>query len=485
VSLKHKTFASVRWTSFSALARAVLQIGQVAVLARLLAPADYGLMAIVSVVLSFAGQFSDMGVNAAFMQRMDVSLNERSSLFWFNVTLSCVLTLAAIALSPLFAWFYADPRLAPLMMLSASTFVIGALGQQVRMKAEKELNFRPVVLIELSAALLGFASALFSAFLGLGVYALVTGAVLGTLCSTILSWLFLACGWRPMWRLQWADVRPYLRFGGAMMTNGLINQINMTIDLLLSGRLLGATQLGFYSVPRNLVLQIQFMVNPIITRVGFPLIAQVQHDLPRVRSIYLQTMNMTASINGPIYIGLAFFSADIVQVLFGEKWEAAAPLLRILAIWGLFRSLGNPVGSLLMGMGRAGLSLKWNIGMLFVVPPAIWLGSYYGSDGLAWSMLGLMVGLFVPGWYFMVRPVCGASLVEYAVISLRPFLLALISIISAYWLADQFTGAIFRLIVGLAVAAPIYIGMSYKLNSSWFKALQTFVHLTKDKKTVA
>jgi O-antigen/teichoic acid export membrane protein len=340
-------------------------------------------------------------------------------------------------------------------------------------------------LIELSAALLGFASALFSAFLGLGVYALVTGAVLGTLCSTILSWLFLACGWRPMWRLQWADVRPYLRFGGAMMTNGLINQINMTIDLLLSGRLLGATQLGFYSVPRNLVLQIQFMVNPIITRVGFPLIAQVQHDLPRVRSIYLQTMNMTASINGPIYIGLAFFSADIVQVLFGEKWEAAAPLLRILAIWGLFRSLGNPVGSLLMGMGRAGLSLKWNIGMLFVVPPAIWLGSYYGSDGLAWSMLGLMVGLFVPGWYFMVRPVCGASLVEYAVISLRPFLLALISIISAYWLADQFTGAIFRLIVGLAVAAPIYIGMSYKLNSSWFKALQTFVHLTKDKKTVA
>jgi len=471
VTLKHKTFSAVRWTTAASGARAVLQLAQIAVLARLLAPEDYGLMAMVGVVLGFAGLFADMGMNSAFVQRQNVSAQERSSLFWLNVGMSAALTLVVVALSPLLAMWFGDVRLTPLLILAASTFVIGALGQQVRMNAEKALNFRPVVLLEMAAALLGFAAAVGAALAGWGVYALIVGGMVGALTATVLAWMFLADGWRPMWRFRLEDVRSYMGFGGALVANNLVNEVNRNIDLLLGGRLLGATALGLFSMPRNIVFQIQNMVNPIITRVGFPLIAQVQADIPRVRAIYLKTLNMTAATNAPIYMGITFFAPEVVRVVLGPKWQDAADLLRLLAVWGLLRSTGNPVGSLLLGMGRADLSLKWNLGLLFVVPPALWAGSQYGTMGLAWALLGVAAVLFVPMWIFLVRPLCQAKLLEYTVAALRPMLLAVAAIAPGYFLAQMANDIAARLLIGAVVAVPLYLWLSYLLNREWISAM--------------
>jgi O-antigen/teichoic acid export membrane protein len=236
--------------------------------------------------------------------------------------------------------------------------------------------------------------------------------------------------------------------------------------------LLGAAQLGLYSVPRNLVLQIQSMVNPIITRVGFPLIAQVQHDVARVRSIYLKTLNMTASTNAPLYVGIAAMAPEIVAVLLGDKWQSSVPLLRILAAWGFFRSTGNPAGSLLFGMGRADLALKWNVAIMLIVPPVMWAGSQYGPVGLAWALLGLSIFMYIPNWYFLVRPLCRAGVHEYSVAALRPFLLALLSMTPAYLLAAKFDGVIIRLVVAVLIATSLYLAISFKFNRDWFAAMR-------------
>src|SRR5665811_1225260 len=198
--------------------------------------------------------------------------------------------------------------------------------------------------------------------------------------------------------------------------------------------MLAASALGLYSLLRQIVFQIQGLVNPIITRVGFPLIAQVQADIPRVRAIYLKTLNMTAATNAPLYIGIAFFAPEVARIVLGSKWLAVTDLLRLLAVWGLLRSTGNPVGSLLLGMGRADLSLKWNLAMLCLVPPVLWVGSRYGTLGLAWALLGLTVVTFIPGWYMLVRPICKAGLLEYTIAALRPLLIAGVAIAPAYFI---------------------------------------------------
>lgn len=471
MTLRHKTFSAIRWTAAAAAMRLILQIAQLAILARLLSPADYGLMAMVGVILSFAALFSDIGINSAFVQRQNITLEQRSSLFWANLLTSTALTGLLIVVSPILAWLFDDPRLTPLIMLSASTFILSALGQQILMSAEKSLTFRPVVILEICAALLGFSTAVFAAQAGWGVYSLVTAGITSALTSTVFAWLFLARDWRPIWRLNIEDVRPFLGFGSATVANNIVSQLNTTIDIFLGGRLLAATQLGFYSVPRNLTLQLQFMINPIITRVGFPLIAQVQTDVPRVKSIYLKTLNMTSSTNAPLYVAIAFFAPEIVALLLGAGWDRSAETLRILALWGALRSTGNPVGSLLFGMGRADLALKWNLAMFFVVVPVLWIGAKDGPEGIAWALLYIQMALFIPGWYVLVRPLCHAGLVEYSTSALKPFLLAGLSITPAYWVAKQYDGTMSRLVVGIGIAAPLYLAVSFRGNRDWFSAM--------------
>lgn len=471
MTLKHRTFSAVRWTTTAAVMRTIVQLAQVAVLARLLAPEDYGLMAMVAVVLGFATVFTDLGLNSAYVQRQEVTPQERSSLFWLNLAMGVGLTLLVLLCSPLIAVFFGDARLTPLLMLASSNFVIIALGQQVKITAEKALDFRPVVLIEIGATLVAFVTAVIAAYAGWGVYALILGAIINAAGVTVLAWLFLSRGWRPMWCFQWVDVRSFLGFGGALVANNIVNQINRSIDLLLGGRMLAANALGLYSLPRQVVFQIQGMVNPIITRVGFPLIAQVQADIPKVRSIYLKTMNMTAATNAPLYVGIAFFAPEVVSIMLGDKWLAATDLLRLLAIWGFLRSTGNPVGSLLLGMGRADLALKWNLAILCMVPPVLWMGSHYGTLGLAWSMLGFAVMMFIPAWYVLVRPICHAGLLEYSMASLRPLLIAVMAIAPAYFITLPLTNVYLHMSIGVLIAAPLYLGLSFLLNREWLLAM--------------
>lgn len=478
MTLRLQTFSAIRWTTAAAAVRVVLQLAQLAILARLLSPDDYGLMAMVGVVLSFGGLFADLGVNGAYVQQQKITTEQRSSLFWLNILMSAGLTILVIAGSPLLARFFDDARLEPVITLSASIFILNALGQQVRMSAEKALDFRPVVMLEICAAIFGFATAVLTALNGWGVYSLVAAGIVTALIATVLTWMFVARGWRPMWRLRMEDIRPFLSFGGASVANNIVNQFNLTVDVLLGGRVLTAAQLGLYSVPRTLTLQLQFMINPIITRVGFPLIAQVQSDVARVRDIYLQTMNMTASTNAPLYMGIAAFAPEIVAVMFGPGWDDSAELLRVLALWAGIRSTGNPVGSLLFGMGRADLSLRWNLALSLIVPPVMWMGLQGGPEGMAWTMLCLQAALFVPAWYVLVRPLCKAGLLEYSLSALRPFLLSALAVTPAFFVAQYFDGATIRLSIGVAIAVPLYLVLSFAGNRNWFGSMGALIGFT-------
>lgn len=272
MSLRKRTFSAVRWTTAGSISKALLQLIQLAILARILSPSDYGLMALVLIVMGFAALFSDFGLNSAFVQRRNVTEEQRSSLYWLNVSISFGLMLFVIAISPILAWFFDNSELIPLVILSSTSFVFAALGIQVRMAAEKALRFRPVMIVEVIASIIGLLSAVIAALYGLGVYSLVVGMLVSTIATTIMLWIYVSSGWRPMLRMKLDDVKSFLGFGGALVANNIVNHFNLTIDLLLGGRMLAATQLGLYSVPKELVLRIQSVVNPIITRVAFPLI---------------------------------------------------------------------------------------------------------------------------------------------------------------------------------------------------------------------
>jgi len=475
LSLKQQTFSAIRWTTFAMVGRAGFSFIQLVIMARVLGPSDFGVMALVTAVLVFSQIFTDMGVSNAIIHHQDISQEELSSLYWLNVFAGGAFMLLLMGLSYPLMTIYQEPLLQPLLMVVSSSFLIGALGRQLMVVAEKELRFSVLAKMELFSAITGFLVTVIWVWVSPTVFALVAGALVSTLTTTILCWVLLASGWRPMLRLRLNEVSHFLVFGGYTMADKFINTFNRQADILIGGRLLSIEALGVYSLPRDLSLKLAGVINPTVTRVGLPVMAKVQHDKAFLKSVYLKTLLMTASINFPLYLAVAIFAPEIVGLIFGDKWLESIPLLRVFALWGLLRSTGNPVGSLIYATGRADLSFKWNMVMFVVTVPVIWVGSQWGGMGVALSLLGKGVFFFIPGWFYLVKPLCGAGLREYATNLLIPLVAAVVAacvaFLSVYFLSEP----IIRLTTGLFVGGVVYILVSMLINKQWVDGMKELV----------
>jgi len=457
------------------LGRAGLSFIQLAILARVLAPSDFGLMALVTAVLVFTQIFTDMGVSNAIIHHQNISQEELSSLYWLNVCAGGLFMLILMGLSYPIMMAYQEPLLQPLLILISTSFLISALGRQLSVVAEKELRFSVLAKIEVFSAAIGFITAIIWIWLSPTVFALAAGVIASTLTTTTLWWAMLAKGWRPMRRLRLNEIRHFLSFGGYTMADNFINTFNRQADVFIGGSLLSIEALGIYSLPRDLSLKLAGVINPIVTRVGLPVMAKAQHDIFFLRNIYLKTLRMTASINFPLYLAVVTFAPELVILLLGDKWAESIPLLRVFALWGMLRSIGNPVGSLIYATGRADLSFKWNIGVFVVTVPAIWLGSQWGGMGLALSLLGVGLFVYIPGWFFLVKPLCGAGLWQYTVNLLIPLMAGIVASIIAYLSVYTLIEPIIRLSVGLFVGGGGYLSVSMLINKQWVYAMKELV----------
>jgi lipopolysaccharide exporter len=481
MTLRKKAFSSVRWTALSSSVKILLQLSQIVILSRLLTPADFGLIAIVVAIVAFLQIFADAGVSNAIIHFQEISNVQLSSLYWLNVSLSVLLAVILAVSSSYIADWYKQPELISLLYIAASTLIISSLGQQLRVNAQKNLQFSQLVKIELSAVISGFLLSVLLAWYGLGVYSIAIGTLLTAVIYCLLAWIFLANGWRPKLQLKLSEIKEFLKYGGYMIGNNLVSTVNGQIDILIGGRIFGTNEMGLYSVPKSLMLNVQMAINPIITQVGLPVIAIAQNDKNRLKNIYLQTMRITSSVNFPIYLSIAFYSNEIVHLVLGDKWQASITLIQIFAIWGLVRSVGNPVGSLLLGVGRADMLFKWNLFWMIITGPSLWLGSHWGVYGMAIAMTILMFLAFLPNWYFLVRPACGANLNEYSMQLIIPLTLALIAVIFSYAIVMHIDNSIYRLLLGLSLGAILYFSISLKFNKILINYIQEFIIVSKNK----
>ncbi|MDP2760792.1 MAG: MOP flippase family protein [Sideroxyarcus sp.] len=475
MTLRKQVFSGVRWTTLSSIGRALLQFIQLAILARLLEPADFGLIALVLATQVFLKVFADASISNVVIHHQDISHSQLSSLFWFNLFVSIVLAALLVISSYWVAEWYQQPDLHYLLMVAAVTLFAWAIGQQLRAVARKKMQFKTLAKIDLFSALIGAVVALALAFKGGGAYSLIVGSLVTAITCSGLVWQYLSEGWRPRLKLNLHEIRDHIGFGAYMVGNNLVNAFNAQIDVVMGGYILGINAIGLYSVPKDITTRLNTLINPIITQVGLPVMAKLQGEELRLRRVFLQTMRMTVSINAPIFVFMAFFSYEIVYLYLGEKWEQSAPLLQLLAVVALLRSMGNPIGSLLMAKGRVGLSFKWNMFWFTVTVPAIYAGSYYGTGGMALVQLVLGIIGYWPGWYFLVRPLCGTSFISYLLQHAVPMLLSLFAGLSGYFSVWAWEGNGIRLMVGGVVFGITYGGLSWIFNRQWVDSIMEFV----------
>ncbi len=425
MSLREKVLSGVKWTTLSSAINTLFQILQLAILTHYLSSSDFGLMAIVYVIIGFSALFMDMGISAAIIHKQHLSHEQLSSLYWLNVFAGVFLFLVVYMIAPFIADFYHQESLVVLIRLLALTFVMNAFASQYKLLLQKELKFNILSKISILTVFTSLLLATILAINDFGIYSLVYAALGSSFFNTVV---FLSMGMkehRPSFIFNYRAIRFMITFGLFQMADRSITYFNSQFDVILIGKLLGVEALGIYSIAKNLSLRPAKVINPIITRVTFPVMSKLQDDTQKLRSIYLKTINYLSTVNFFIYILMAVLAEPIILILFGHKWEESIDILRILAFYGAIRSTGNPQGTLLLSKGKADLSFYLNLGKFFIMVAVIYIGSHWGLIGVAWSLLLLTTGFIFPNWYIVVRPLSGATLRSYLLQIVRPFLISI------------------------------------------------------------
>jgi O-antigen/teichoic acid export membrane protein len=462
MSLRSQAASGVKWTTLASAVTTVLQFVRLAVLARLLVAEDFGLMAMVLVVVGFGQAFADMGFSNAIIHRQDSTRQQLSSLYWLNLVAGFAVALLVFASAPLMVSFYGEPRLADLMVWAALIFVITPLGQQFQILLQKELRFSALAKIEIAAALAGTITAVWAALLGQGVFSLIWGQLVDTAFRSFLPVWAGWRDWRPQLHFKAQDLAGYLAFGLYQMGERSITYFNTRLDQILIGALVGTEALGYYSLAFNLVIVPVSKINPVITRVAFPVFARMQSDTARLRRGYLTVVRVLAMVNFPLLLGLMAVAPTLVVQVFGAEWQPAVVLVQLLALVALLRSPANPIGSLLLAKGRADLGFTWNLMLLFTQLPGIYLGARLGgSEGVALALIALQLVYTVFSYRLLVRAMVGPGAKAYVMTMAPSFALAAVMAAVVAGLEAVFSlGGLILLAAQIALGATVYLGLA-------------------------
>lgn len=476
MSLKKQAIGGVKWTTTSMLVVTVLQFAQFSILARFLDPDDFGLMAVMMVVIGFSRAFQDMGISNAIIQRQNITHTQLSSLYWLNIASGVVLCLIVLAISPLVADFYDEPRITGLMNILSSVFVLVAIGNQYRVLCQKELNFRTMETINIVAAIAALVVAITLAVQGFGVVTLVVAMLTQAgLASTLFLWIGLRRYHKPNLVYRHSELKGFYGFGLYQMGERSINYISANADKLLIGKLVGMDATGFYNLAWQLVIFPLAKINPIVNKVAFPVYSKVQNDPAALNLYYYFNVKILSLVTMPLLAFLLFFSQEVVRVVFGEGWAATADLLPALALVGILKALGNPGGAIILALGRADVGFWWNViwAISIVVGLIIGLWLFPSVHTAVYVLLGLSLTVGMV-WHVLIARI---AKVEYKPI-LKHLLKLFAVVMGIGWLGSSLTElvalphALLRIFVGGLICTLFYGLYLYLFERPMFQMLK-------------
>ncbi|MBD2007131.1 lipopolysaccharide biosynthesis protein [Trichocoleus sp. FACHB-40] len=377
----------------------VLNMGSTVLLARLLTPQDYGLVGMVATVTGLVGLFKDMGLSTATVQKAEINHAQISTLFWLNVVFSIATMLITAAIAPLIAWFYGEPRLIWITLVSAIGFIFGGLTVQHQALLNRQMRFGALAIIDIVSMLIGVATAIVLALNGAGYWALVLMPLAMGMSSALGVWVM--CGWRPGLPVRHSGVSSMLAFGANLTGFGIINYFARNLDNLLIGRYWGAQQLGLYSKAYALLLLPINQINAPIASVALPTLSRLVDSPDRYRQAYLRIVEKLLMLTMPIMVFMIATSDWLVQLLLGSQWGETSRIFALLGIAGLIQPLANSTGWLFMSQDRAHDMFKWGfIGGTTAIVSFV-AGLPWGAAGVAasYSLVWICVCMPLLFWF--------------------------------------------------------------------------------------
>lgn len=401
MNLKRLTVKGIGWVITSQVFRLVITFAVTTILARLLNPDDFGLLAMVVVFINFASILNDIGLPAALVQRRSLTEEQKSSCFWINMIEGMLITLILIAVSPLIASFYSKSQLKPITMVLSFNFVISSLGMIQAGLLAKDMAFGKIAFIEIISAVFAGIAAVVMAYAGFGVWSLVFQSLIASLIMAVM--FFFSCYWKPRFICKWKPVKELFWFGINLTGFNLVNYLSRNIDNLLIGKFLGSLSLGFYSLAYRLFLLPLQTISGVVGRVMFPALSLIQDEEETVRNVYIKATRLLASVTFPLCTGLFIIAPQFIRVAFGDKWSRTIFLTQVLALVGITQSITTTVGWIYQSRGRTDIMFKWSLFATTISILSFIIGLYWDIEGVAIAYACANFLLIYPCFYFSFR----------------------------------------------------------------------------------
>jgi len=437
-----------------------LGLGSTAVLARLLTPADFGLVAMVLAITHLLAVVQEGGLSHATVQREDLTHEQVSTLFWVNVGLGGAMALLIVMVSPLIALLYQDSRLGPIAVCLALPQLFSGMSVQHQALAKRQLKFWTVEWTLLVGSAIGIVGGIWLALEGAEYWALVALRTISSIVTFALLWIVVP--WRPNLPRTAIGVRPMIQFGASISGTKVVTSLTGQADKILVGSLCGAVALGFYSKAYNwLMLPVKKVSGPGNT-VAWPALSRLQNDPERYRRYYCQGIALVASLAVPFVTFTAIAAHEMISLLLGPGWEEAALLYQSMAPAAVVQTLAISLGWVTVPLGHGGRLLRCRIADAFVTVAAMLVGIQWGVFGLAIALSASAIIKFLPlNVYAMVgSPVHIADLLKTL---FRPLGFCTLSAIGTYLVRSMVVpdGLLCSLALQTLAFAMLYIGLPF------------------------
>jgi O-antigen/teichoic acid export membrane protein len=357
-SFRQKAIKGVLWSAIQNWGRQAIAFIVFFLLARLLGPEAFGLVASASVFLAVIEVFLDQGFSAALIQRQELEPEHLDTAFWTNIGIGLLLTMFSIATAGWVANFFRQPDLTTIIRWLSLSFIFVALSSVQEAIFQRKLDFKPLAVRELAAVSAGGLVGVTMAFMGFGVWSLVIQQLVNSFVKVLVLWW--ASDWRPGFKISQKHFRELFSFGINIVGIKILDFGNRRSDDLLIGYFLGPVALGYYSIAYRLLLIMTQILTSVTNQVAMPTFSRLQQEPEKLKSAFYKLTQLTSFISFPAFLGMAALAPELVRVLFGEQWLASIPVMQILAFIGIIHSVTYFNGSVITAMGKPFLKLKLN-----------------------------------------------------------------------------------------------------------------------------
>lgn len=469
MAAKESASVSVVWSAIERFSVQGISFVLSLIIARLVMPSEFGLIAMLNIFISLAQAFVDSGFSNALIQKQDRTEIDYSTVFHFNIVVSLFFYLLLFAAAPLIADFYEQPRLVSVTRWIALSFVLSSFSVVQRAKLTITHDFKTQAIASLISVIISGVLGVIFAYLDYGVWALVIQTNVNQLLISLFLWIFAK--WSPKLVFSWQSFKTLFSFGSKLLVSGLINSLYTNMYTIVIGKTYNSTQLGYYSKANMLSQFSAVSLSTILHRAVYPFECELQKQDDRLRSFFISYLRLCAYVSFPILALIFILAHPFVSVILTDKWLPAVPMIQILALAYMWYTLSYVNCQLLNVKGRSDLFLKAEIIKKIIAVVLLIVAMPLGINALCWSLVIYQVVdylIIIP----FVNKVIGINFSDEIKGIMPSLLLTIVSSGITFFLIKTISNEIVQLFVGVAGFSLVFIAASILLR---FKE----VHLLK------